>query len=655
LTDEVNRRPRFLLTFPRKYIHLLMIATVGLLVYSNTLDVPFIYDGKGQIRDNRMIKDLGNFRLALEGRSFSQAEGYLYVPSRIVGYLSFGLNYHFDSLDVRAYHITNLVIHLFSATLVYFLVLLTFGTPAMRMRTMTHGPPSAGAASHAANLLAFFSALLFVSHPVQTEAVTYIVQRFTSLATMFYMLSAVTYIKGRLLTEEAGDRRYRATGAIFFFCSLIAAVLAMKTKEFSFTLPIVIVIYEFLFFPSPLRKRLFFLAPALLTLTIIPLTLLGTNKPISEILSDVTEKTRLETSIPRADYLLTQMRVITTYIRLLFIPVGQNFDYDYPIYHSLLAPPVLLSFICLSVIFVAAAYLLFKSRQAEDHGEMCDQRKTTGDNGWGRGYRQEATAPGSLSSPADHGPLPITALYRLIAFGILWFFVTLSVTSSVIPIADVIVEHRLYLPSVGAFLAITALGFALAGRLNLSERKRVISVIAVFGIIVMMLSATAYSRNAVWGTAASLWQDVVAKSPNKARPHNNLGEVYYAQNRLDEAMREFQTALKLRPDYAVAHNNYGTVCAARGLLMKAEEQFRTAVTLAPAYADAHYNLAQAYLLMGQTEKAAREFQTALLLNPADAAARKNLASLTGKRNLKSTSSEPVSRSRLQAGEGNGNR
>jgi hypothetical protein len=628
---------------------------VGLLVYSNTLHVPFVFDGEGQIRDNAMIKDLGNFRLELEGRHFSQPEGYMYVPTRLVGYLSFALNYYFDGLDVVQYHLTNLAIHLFSATLVYFLVLLTFRTPAMRMSAGPHGPPASEEASRAAGLLALFTALLFVSHPVQTEAVTYVVQRFTSLAAMFYLLSVVTYIKGRLLTEKARDHRHGATGgAIFFFCSLLAAVVAMKTKEISFTLPIVIVMYEFLFFPSTLRKRLAFLVPALLTLTIIPLTLIGINKPLSQILSDVTEKTRLQTSISRVDYLLTQMRVVTTYIRLLFFPVGQNIDYDYPIYHSFFAPPVLLSFIFLSAIFATAAYLLFRSRRTDDHGEPGDGCNAIAENGLAEGRRQAATAPGSLSSPIAHDSLPLPALYRLIAFGILWFFVTLSVESSIIPIADVIVEHRVYLPSAGAFLAITASGFALAGRLNLSERKKTTSVIAVFGVIVIILSAAAYSRNAVWGSAMTLWQDAAAKSPNKARSHNNLGEIYYKQNRLLDATREFRTALKLRPDYAVAHNNYGTVCAAGGLLMKAEEEFRSAVALAPAYADAHFNLGQAYLLMGQKEQAAREFQTALMLNPADTAARRNLALLVGETNLKSMPSEPPFRSRLQARKGIGN-
>lgn len=604
----------------RRY-HLLIIAVVGFLVYSNTFHVPFVFDGKGQIMNNPMIKNLNNFRLAMDGHHFRQSEGYIYVPSRLVGYLSFGINYYFGGLDVTNYHLTNLVIHIFNAVLVYFLVVLTFNTPLMRMAAAPRDPPTDGNKCRTVNLLALFTSLLFVSHPVQTEAVTYIVQRFASLATMFYLLSVLAYIKGRLTAhelsffsqavkpyrrkqgnEKADARRGVYSALLFFGISLLCAVLAMRTKEISFTLPIVVVIYELLFFSASFRKRLIFLAPVLMTLAIIPLAMIGVNKPISQILSDVTERARLGTNIPRADYLFTQMRVVTTYIRLIFFPVGQNVDYDYPIYHRISEPPVMISAVIILSLFVLAIYLLNRSRKA--------------------GENKDVGGDVRLCSRA--------ALFRLAGFGIIWFFVTLSVTSSIIPIADVIFEHRIYLPSVGAFLAMAALGFDFLGGLKSSGGGRYKAAIALFGAIVIMFSTAAYSRNAVWKTAMSLWQDAAMKSPNKARPHNNLGETYYKKRRFDEAIREFQTALRLNPGFAVAHNNLGTAFAAKGLWVRAKKEFQIAVTLAPAYEDAHYNLGQACLLMGQTNQAVREFKTALRLNPHDREALRNLEFLTGK-------------------------
>jgi len=189
-------------------------------------------------------------------------------------------------LDVTGYHIVNLLIHLANGILVYFLVVLTFKTPYFRSEESvvsskkkearndrqeadvssllaTHYSPVTRSSSH---FIALFSALLFVSHPVQTQAVTYIVQRFTSLAALFYLASVVFYVKGRLASRMAGRL------ASYLLC-LLSAVLAMKVKENSFTLPIMILLYEFSFFKATLKRKLIFLIPILVTLVIIPLSI----------------------------------------------------------------------------------------------------------------------------------------------------------------------------------------------------------------------------------------------------------------------------------------------------------------------------------------------------------------------------------------------
>jgi hypothetical protein len=102
--------------------------------------------------------------------------GYDYNPRRIVGYFTFALNYHVGGTDVRGYHIVNLLIHLINSVLVYFLVLLTFRTPYFKAVESGVGEERSGYGGG----IALFTALLFAVHPVQTQAVTYIVQRFTS-------------------------------------------------------------------------------------------------------------------------------------------------------------------------------------------------------------------------------------------------------------------------------------------------------------------------------------------------------------------------------------------------------------------------------------------------------------------------------------------
>ncbi len=141
----------------------------------------------------------------------------------------------------------------------------------------------------------------------------------------------------------------------------------MKTKENAFTLPLVITLYEFLFFSGPVKTRLLRLAPFLLTLLIIPLTLIGMDKPAGEIISQMTDPAAMGSQeISRNEYLFTQLRVIVTYLRLLFLPVNQNIAYDYPVYHSLFDPPVFLSFLFLTALFGVAGYLLFKEAQKSE-------------------------------------------------------------------------------------------------------------------------------------------------------------------------------------------------------------------------------------------------------------------------------------------------
>src|SRR5208282_514200 len=99
--------------------------------------------------------------------------------------------------------------------------------------------------------------------------------------------------------------------------------------------------------------------------------------------------------------------------------------------------------------------------------------------------------------------------FRLIGFGMLWFFITLSVESSVIPIADVIFEHRLYLPSAGAFIAIATSAFMVPVRYGSGQKKMEKAVEIVLLLIIIVLAGATYARNTVWQDKVRLWEDVV--------------------------------------------------------------------------------------------------------------------------------------------------
>jgi tetratricopeptide (TPR) repeat protein len=405
------------------------------------------------------------------------------------------------------------------------------------------------------------------------------VQRFTSLATLFYLLSFVMYIKARGLDSS------KKAGYLFYAMSIISAVLAMRTKEIAFTLPVMIILYEWMFFKGDVRRRLLYIFPFLLTLPIIPLTLMGL-KDTPAGFGGIDEITRITgIGLLRWDYLNTQFRVIVTYIRLLFFPVNQNLDYDYPLYRSFFNPEVLLSFLFLLAFFGMGIYLLYKSYRAEQ-----------GKRFW----------------------------LRLVSLGILWFFVTLSVESSIIPISDLIFEHRLYLPSVGFFMALLS-GIILIKE-NWASRVRIVekALIPVMISVVIGLSVAAYARNMVWQDEGTLWADVIKKSPNKARSHYNLGLFYQDQGRLDDAINAYETAIKLKPDDAKAFYNLAICYEKQGRLDDAIKANQTAINLKPDDAKAHYNMGVYYQKMGRFDDAITAYKTVVAFIPDYADAHYNL-------------------------------
>ena len=596
--------------FYRPAVHVLLIVLLGLMSYSNTFNVPFVFDDEPNIINNPAVKDFVFFKDTAKLINIPMEEGVrAFFKSRYVGYLTFAVNYKLHGFAVFGYHVVNLLIHIMNALLVYWLIIFTLKTPFF----IGDHDQSNKVQFH--SLIGFFAALFFVVHPIQTQAVTYVVQRFASLATLFYLISLVLYIKSRC-SESPGAR------FTLYALSIVSAILAMKTKEISFTLPIAISIYEFSFFQGKINKRLLYLLPFILTMLIIPLTLMdfGGMRTDARSIEEVTTMAN-KLDISRGDYLITQARVMITYLRLLFVPVMQNIDYDYPIYHSFLAFDVVLSLLILVMLIIVGGYLYSRSRSVNIENK----------------------------------------LMRLISFGIFFFFLAISVESSLIPITDVIFEHRLYLPSIGFFIAIISSLFLVKEKLS---RKTVIGgrifIYALIMILVVFSGAT-YARNTVWQDESRLWEDAVKKSPNKARPHNNfglaydkkgdvvaalkeyrlalklepdyegvhlnIGTIYYKQNLLDDALREYKAALKLKPKYAKAHNNIGNVYFKQGRFNQALQEYRMALSIKPDYAIAHNNLANVYGRLGQYDAALVEYRLAIKIVSGYAEAHNNLANL----------------------------
>jgi tetratricopeptide (TPR) repeat protein len=550
--------------------------------------VPFQWDENLYIKDNPIVRDPGSF---LEHSDTKEPRFFNAVNKRLLGYLTFALNYRLHGFDVAGYHVFNLAVHVLNGLLVYFLVKYSFMAPFLVNSS------SRGYSKH----IALFTGLVFVSHPVQTEAVTYIFQRFVSLVTFFYLFSLLMYVRWRLLVDSEGFINLRSL--IFYTLSFIAAFLAMKIKENAFTLPIAIVLFEFFFFRGaavykdplnffigitgvkyPIKMkmiRVIRLYPVLLALLVIPLTLTGMGGSPLEISSPRSPSMMGLEDVSRTEYFLTQYRVFVTYMRLLLFPVGQNLCHDYPVYGSFIAPQVLVSFLLFSSLFCLAVYLVCRSRAGKP-------------------------------------------ILRLAAFGILWFFLTLSVESTVVPLPMVINEYRLYLPSVGAIMAIVSSVFFLADRLEGKRRRAKIVAASILALLTIALQATTYARNNVWRSSISLWEDVVSKSPLEPRGHNNLAIAYRSEGLTDKAIEHFRAALLLQPENAGLHNNIAFAYWSKGLTYEAISHYRKALELRPGLTDAHIKIGIIYCEDGRPDEAIEHFKKALALNPYSENAHNNI-------------------------------
>jgi tetratricopeptide (TPR) repeat protein len=290
--------------------------------------------------------------------------------------------------------------------------------------------------------------------------------------------------------------------------------------------------------------------------------------------------------ISRIDYLLTQFTVVVTYLRLLVLPINQNLDHDVPVYHNFLSPPVFLSFLFLSSLFAVAAILFYRSTVRIKH----------------------------VNSGLDQSP-STPPHYRLISFGILWFFITLSVESSILPLGELIAEYRLYLPSIGVFIAFTSFLHLFLGRFS-TDPKRVQTIfIPVLALTVAVLSFTAHARNHVWKDEITLWEDAARKSPAKLRPRQNLGTYNQIAGRLEEAKRDLLVALEIDPGNFEIHNNLGIVYRKLGDYSGAIREYETALSLMPTDPMARYNLGNIYLALGRYDDALEEYEECLKIIP----------------------------------------
>lgn len=544
--EEARRRASFAwAAFARRGVtHALLLCAAVALVYSNTFDVPLLFDDIQQIVENPAVRSLDAFA----------ATAWVGNP-RALAYLTFALDGSLHGGRLWGFHLTNLLVHAAAVLLVYALARALLAAPRL----------AASSLAPDASLVALGAAAAFAVHPLQTQAVTYVVQRMASLAAVFYLAAVVCYLRARL-----GGRRPARLG--WYAAALAATVAALFTKQHTVTLPFALLLVELGVGEGRLRDRAAALAPFFAVVAVVALRFLGAQGSVTVVAIESVGRGGVATWSP---YLLTQLRVIPAYLRMLLAPYGQSIDHALPASSSPLEPAVLAGALFLSALGLAGLWLFARPGRR--------------DPAWG-----------------------------LVGLGVLWWFVTHSVESGVIAIADVMVEHRVYLPSVGILLALALL--TALGQRWVARRAPALRLLpaAAAGAALLALAGAAHARNEVWRDEVALWRDATEKSPWNARAFNNLGSALRVARRPAEAVEVLRTAVRLRPTYATAHWNLYKALAEVGRPDLAEASRADAMRLGAAEQVA---LGKGYLAAGHWRSAVRELTLATAAAPFDGGVR----------------------------------
>jgi protein O-mannosyl-transferase len=542
-----------------------IIIVAAVAAYHNSFSGLFLLDDQSAIADNPSIRQLGS---ALSPPPAATTGG------RPILNLTFALNYALGGMNVWGYHAFNLLVHTLAGLTLFGVVRRTLLKPALSARF--------GAAAWP---LALAMAVIWVVHPLQTEAVTYISQRAESLMGLFYLLALYCFIR----SQDSGDRNQEKRSGLrppcppkpwqrrmasslpvllslgeggWLLASIFSCLLGVMSKETIVTAPLIILLYDRTFvagsFVEACQQRWrYYLGLAGTWLLLLARLRLGLHH----------QSVGFDLGVTRWNYALTSCRSVALYLKLAIWPHPLVLDYGNNIVHHAVD---VLPYGLVLVVLIAGLML---------------------------------------------------ALWRwpVVGFAGAWFFIILAPTSSVVPIAgEPMAESRMYL-SLAAVIGLAVLGlYTWIGRRSL----------ILFAAVAVGLGWLSIRRNEDYHTALAIWGETLAKQPDNERAHNEFGRALAEiPGRLPEAIDQFEAALRLNPNFAEAHSNLGMALAeVPGRLPEAIDQFEAALRLDPDFAIAHNNLGAVLANSpGRLPEAISQFETALRIKPDYPDARDNLA------------------------------
>lgn len=412
----------------------------------------------------------------------------VFGSARWIPMISFSLDHWFGKGSIVSFHVTNLIIHTLCLLAVIFLFRNLFGQRGLETGYLPMQPA----------VTAFLISGLWALHPVQTNAVTYLVQRMASIQAFFYVASVACFVGARTKHIQEG----KSVGALLHYGGcLVFAAGAFFSKENSAMLPVMLLVTEAWFFQPDLFTRFWNRIKATRSkwgwLLIVGIVLLLSY--VSVVVLREFSAGYASRHFTMWERLLTESRIVVWYVSLLLLPSPSrlSIEHDVLVSTSLLHPPTTL----LAIFFLfIAGWLIVK-------------------------YRRR---------------------YPLISYGFAWFFLNLAIESTVVPL-ELIFEHRLYLPSVGFLLAVSLsifmiMQFLLSQR---SSRDSEIIICSFTVLIISVLTLLTFFRNEVWRDPISIYADAASKAPNHPRSHANLAVACGMAGQYERSITEAEMAIRL--------------------------------------------------------------------------------------------------------------
>lgn len=584
------------------------------LVYLNSMHGEFHFDDKQHILENESIRSLSNWKSVLK------------AEYRGILWFTFLLNYLVSGYETFGWHVVNLGLHLANGLLIFSFLRKIFNNSSI--------------------FVPFFATLLFLIHPIQTESVSYISSRSELLVSFFIMLGFFFWNRHR-----EGSRKTYVWFTKNVFYAFICYAASLWTKENALVFAILLSFYEW-YFPDS-RDRFFSFTQKILRLWPF-FFLFALWWVLRFYLQQGTLGNQDAATIPQANtYIWTQARVVVRYLLLLLTPIGQNLDPDFPLSHSWREPWVIAATTFHASLLTLALFLRKKMPQIGFgilwfyillgpsssfialRDAMSEHRVYLASLGffWIFAYVLEAgvgSVFGISETETKGNRFSEENRQRQLAskFVPKWTWALLPVTFfsttylmyfSLLSGLPVFSKH-FQIPWQQGFSFVVGIALLFGAILSFAAHRflpsrpmkwshlLVISFALVYGVMTIQ-------RNLVYQNGITMWGDVIAKSPNKARPHYNLGNAYFNADQFDTAIKYYTKATSIDPDYLAPYFNRGNTYNRLGKLKDALQDYEQTIRIEPKFFQGWYNRGVVLQAFGQKAEAIESYKRVLEIRP----------------------------------------